>query len=442
MDSRFKNVIGDTLKNTWNNFDLCTANSEGRMVAVNNKFLAASWNVLNGGIAVIDSNAPGSVKPDLPYFRGFRGPVLDLEFSPFRTDLLAATGEDCSVKIFQVPEQGLTTTITQGIQEFAGHVKKVQYLNFNPVASDCLLSGSFDETIKIWSVSKGSEFNSIQAGAIPTSVWWNENGSLVGTCTKDKNVKVFDPRQKKSVLSVVCHDSAKASKLAWMDSNQLVTVGFTKSNAKEAKQWDIRKAGADLATTPVSTTTIDHSSAIATPYFDKESKLLFTLGKGETTIHIFDFNTDKVQKCIDFQSKEPGTAYAAYDRRYVNFNKSEIDRFVKYSKGFLYTVSFRIPRKVDIFDPELYPELSCGQPSQTFDEWAGGETKEPIKKRINEITNDFVSGENNFVKQEEGAGAGSDDKVKALEAKVAELEAKVKQLTEENEGLKKQLESK
>ena len=36
---------------------------------------------------------------------------------------------------------------------------------------------------------------------------------------------------------------------------------------------------------PVSVTTIDHSSAIATPIFDKESKLLYTLGKGENTIH-------------------------------------------------------------------------------------------------------------------------------------------------------------
>ena len=443
MDSKFRNVIGDTLKNAWNNFDMCTANSEGRLIAINNKFLAASWNVNNGGIAVLDANNVGSVKPDLPYLRGFRGPVLDLEFSPFRTDLIAATGEDCSVKIFQIPEGGLTTTITQELQGFAGHVKKCSFLNFNPSASDCLLSGSFDETIKIWSVAKGSEFNTIQAGAIPTSVWWNENGSLVGCCTKDKNVKVFDPRQKISILSTVCHDSAKASKFAWMDSNQLITVGFTKSNAKEAKQWDIRKAGADLASTPVSTTTVDHSSAIATPYFDKESKLLFTLGKGESTIHIFDFNTDKVIKCIDFQSKEPATAYAPFDRRNVNYNRCELDRFVKYSKGFLYTVSFRVPRKVDIFDPELYPELPCGQPAQTFDEWAGGETKEPVKKKINEITNEFVSGENNFVKEESGAkaDAGSDDKVKELEAKAAELEAKIKALTEENENLKKELES-
>ena len=256
----------------------------------------------------------------------------------------------------------------------------------------------------------------------------------------NKNLKVFDPRQNKPVLSALCHDSAKVSKLAWINGSELVTVGFTKSNAKEAKQWDIRKAGEDLAATPVSTTTIDHSSAIATPFYDKESKLLFTCGKGESTIHIFDFNTDKVQKCIDFQSKEPGTAYAAFDRRYVDYNKNEIDRFVKYSKGVLYTVSFRIPRKVDVFDAELFPELACGQPAQTFDEWAGGETKEPIKKKINEISNDFVSGENNFEKST--AGADSNDKVKTLEAKVAELEAKVKALTEENESLKKKVEEK
>ena len=187
-------------------------------------------------------------------------------------------------------------------------------------------------------------------------------------------------------------------------------------NAKEAKQWDIRKVGDDLGATPVTTTTIDHSSAIATPYFDKESKLLYTLGKGESSIHIFDYNTDKVIKCIDFQSKEPATAFAQLDRRFVDYNKNEIDRFIKFSKGFVYYVSFRIPRKVDIFDPELFPDVACGEPAQTFDEWAGGETKEPVKKKINEISNDFVSGENNFSKPTEGAAAGgaSDEKVKEL----------------------------
>ena len=437
-ESKFKNVIGDTLKEYWVHFDMCSANTEGRLLAVNPKFLAASWNTQNGGVAIFNPFEPCSVKPDIPLIKGFKGPVLDLEFSPFRTDLLATASEDCSVRLFQIPEAGLTKTTHEELQSLPGHVKKVTFVDFNPSVADCLLSASFDDTVKVWNVVKGEELCSLSVEANPTSVWWNGNGSLLASCAKNKLLKVFDPRQKKPVLSVLCHESVKSSKLTWIDSDNLLTCGFTKSNAKEVKHWDVRKAGEDLSATPVSTTVVDHSSAVATPYFDKESKLLYTLGKGETTIHIFDFNTDKVLKCIDFQSQEPATAYGVFDRRSVNYNKCEIDRFVKFCKDSLYVVSFKIPRKVDIFDPSLYPPVPSGEAAVTFDAWVGGETKDPVKKKINEISNAFVSGDNTFTKSE-GKEAGEDAKVKELEAKVAELEAKVKALTEENENLKKQV---
>ena len=86
------------------------------------------------------------------------------------------------------------------------------------------------------------------------------------------------------------------------------------------------------------------------------------------------------------------------------------------------------------------PPVPCGEAAVTFDAWVGGETKDPIKKKINEISNTFVSGDNTFTKTE-GKPAGEDEKVKELEGKVAELEAKVKALTDENEELKKQLAS-
>ena len=328
--SKFKNVIGDTARDKWVHFDICTANTEGRLLAGNNKFLAASWNTQHGGVAILDINNPCSVKPDIPLIKGFKGPVLDLEFSPFRTDLLATASEDCSIKLYQIPEGGLTSNITQEVQNFPGHYKKSIFVNFNPVASDCLLSASFDNTIKVWNCTKGEEFVNLELKDIPTSVFWNANGSLIAACCKNKTLNVLDPRANKSVLCTTCHDSAKNSKLCWKDNDVVLTVGFTKSNAKEIKEWDIRKAGADGAATPLSTTVVDHSSAVATPYFDAGSKLLYTLGKGESTIHIFDFNLDKVVKCIDFSSKEPSIAVAMLDRRCVDYKKCEVDRFVKY----------------------------------------------------------------------------------------------------------------
>ena len=256
------------------------------------------------------------------------------------------------------------------------------FVNFNPVTSDCLLSASFDSTVKVWNCVKGSEYSSLELKDIPTSVYWNCNGSLIAACCKNKTLNIFDPRAKKSVLCTICHESVKTSKLCWEDNDTVFTIGFTKSGAKEIKEWDIRKLNENNEATPVRSTGVDHSSAIATPYFDKESKLLYTLGKGETTIHIFDFNLGKVVRCINFSSKEPCVAAAMLDRRYVDYHKCEVDRFIKFYDNTLYTVIFKIPRKVEIFDESLYPLIPSGEPSSTFDEWAGGETKEPIKKKL------------------------------------------------------------
>ena len=167
-ESKFKSVIGDTLKESWVHFDMCTANTEGRLIAVNPKFLAASWNTQNGGVAILDPFKPCSVKPDIPLIKGFKGPILDLEFSPFRTDLLATASEDCSVRLFQIPEAGLTKTTHEELQSLPGHVKKVTFVDFNPSVADCLLSASFDDTVKVWNVVKGEELCSLSVEANPT----------------------------------------------------------------------------------------------------------------------------------------------------------------------------------------------------------------------------------------------------------------------------------
>ena len=451
---KYKNVLGETQKEQWTNVDLSTTATEGRLLAANPKYIAASWNTTNGGVAILNPKEHCSVKSDTPLIKGFRGQIIDLEFSPFHYDILATSSEDCSIKLFKIPENGLTKTITQELQILKGHLKKIPFMNFNPNVSDCLLSSSFDNTIKIWDLNKAKEFISIELPATPSSTFWNENGSLIASCTKNKTLNIFDPRTNKKILTTTCHDSIKSSKLVWINNENLITCGFTKTKAREFKIWDVRN-GENCK--PISVNTIDHSSALATPYLDKESKLLYIMGKGESTVRIFNLNNDKVYKCIDFTSKEPSTVNAMYDRRVVDYNKCEIDKFIRFSNKCLYTVSFKIPKKIDYFDPSLYPEINSGEPALNFDQWANGENKEPIKKKINEISNDFVSGGNDFNNnatngnntEGNNANNNNDDKIKILEEKIAELEKKLaeseenaKKLKEENENLKKELAAK
>ena len=43
-----------------------------------------------------------------PIVSGHKGPVLDLAWSPHNDNLIATGSEDCSVKIWHIPDEGLT----------------------------------------------------------------------------------------------------------------------------------------------------------------------------------------------------------------------------------------------------------------------------------------------------------------------------------------------
>ena len=178
------------------------------------------------------------------------------------------------------------------------------------------------------------------------------------------------------------------------------------------------------------------------PYVGRESKLLYTLGKGEASVHVFDYFDGTFRKGIDFASAESSICSVLFDRKCLDYNRCEVDRFARYvNSQKVYYISFTIPRRNPGFDKTLYPLVECGEAALTYDQWVGGENGEPVRKDIETIENKFVSKVETFVKQEFKVEkkVSPEEKVKELEAKVAELEAKCKKLREENAELKTKL---
>ena len=48
------------------------------------------------------------LKSDPPVVSGHKGPVLDIAFSPHNDNLIASGSKDCSVKLWLIPDEGLT----------------------------------------------------------------------------------------------------------------------------------------------------------------------------------------------------------------------------------------------------------------------------------------------------------------------------------------------
>ena len=442
--SKFKNALGEVKKETYLKCLVTNVSTEGRYLAVNGNFLALSWSN-QGEIVVVDSTTFCSIKPDQPRIKGHRANVLDLEFSPFSSDLLAAAFDDCSVLLYKIPEGGLTQHITQEAQVYQKHMKKVPFVTFNPVASDVLCTGAFLGDIHIWNALKGESYVELKADETPTCVQWSPNGTLVGATTKKKTINIFDPRSNKMIMNHIINEQFQAAKFAWTDNETFVTSSWTKTKAKMLKLWDIRKIKDDLSSEgEVTSVKIDTNTTVTTPFVDKESKLIYAIAKGESMIRTYDYSQSTFVKGIDFTGAEPSISTVMFDRKCLDYNRLEVDRFARYvNSQKVYYISYTIPRRNPGYDPTLYPPVECGEAALTYDQWVGGETSEPVKKDINTIENKFVSNVQEFVKQEIKQEVKTPEmKIKELEGKIAEMSVKINQLTEENAKLKKQIEAK
>ena len=442
--TKFKNALGADKKEKFTNCSVSTVSTEGRLIAVNSNFLAMSWSNM-GEVVVVDSANPFRIKPNQPRIKGHRANVLDLEFSPFSSDLLAVTYDDYSVLLYKIPEGGLKEHMTKEVQVYQKHTKKVPFVNFNPVASDVVCSGAFLGEIHVWNAIKAETYAELKADDSPTIVRWNPNGTLIGATTKKKTINIFDPRANKMILSHHINDAFQAAKFDWLDNNTFATTSWTKAGAKTLKLWDVRKVKADLTSEgEVNHIQIDNSKTVTTPFADRDSKLLYCIGKGEATTHVYDYSEGKFKKGLDASSSEPSICSVLWERKCLDYNKLEVDRFARFvNSGKVYYVSFTIPRRNPGYDPTLYPPVECGEAALSYDQWTGGQTSEPVRKEINTIENKFVSKVEVFVKKEVKVEKKKpEDKIKELEGKIAEVSVKINQLTQENAKLKKQIEAK
>ena len=413
-------------------------------MAVNSNFLAISWNSAGGSVAIFDASNPIRCPANLPLVRGHKSQIVDVKFSPFRQDLLATASNDNTVKLWEIPQGGLTKDLNEELQNFTGHARKVSFVNFNPVCSDLIGSASFDNSVQVWNMLKSETISKCNLAEYPTSMGWNNNGSLIACTSKDKHIYVFDPRANNIIVKVKGHDSPKTMKMTWIDENKIISTGFNKSNTREMKLWDIRKVKEDLTIEScLQTHTIDHQSGIPTPYFDKDIKMLYIFGRGEGNTHYYDLGDGSIKPCNDYLSNEPTDAVVMFEKKCMDYNKCELARFAKYSRKTIIYLSFNYPKKNVEFDPQLYPPTFCGEPSLTLDEWINGNNKEPIVKDIREIENKWVSQAQSFEKKTEQPtvqSSGNDNEKRAkLEKQISDLNKRIQELDSENKQLKAEI---
>ena len=195
--SKYKNLAGTScIKNQiYTNLKDIQKQSggESEVLSVNENFFAVPWSLVS--VLVVHRKNDGQKILDPATITGHKDLISDTQFSPFKTELLATASNDATVKLWNLPQEGLKTKITQEDLCFI-HPKKVNMVKFHPTASDILLTSSGDFKTRLWDVNNPKEAFYTDDHHTDTiqSLSWNNDGSAFVSSCKDGVVRIIDPR--------------------------------------------------------------------------------------------------------------------------------------------------------------------------------------------------------------------------------------------------------
>eukprot|EP01092_Planopodium_desertum_P003997 TRINITY_DN176_c0_g1_i1.p1 TRINITY_DN176_c0_g1~~TRINITY_DN176_c0_g1_i1.p1 ORF type:complete len:448 (-),score=155.44 TRINITY_DN176_c0_g1_i1:94-1437(-) len=348
-------------------------------IAANTKFFAACWEAGGGGAFIVkDFKETGKGSPSPPLVAGHKADVLDLDWNPFNEHLIASCSEDCLVKIWSIPEEGVKKTMTEPVQTLKGHGRKAGTVHFHPVANNILASTSTDFTIKLWDIEKGENIATLPGHSdIIDSAAWNLNGSLFATTCKDKKIRIFDPRSGKITAEAIGHEGVKGSRIVWTGRrNEIFTVGFSKQSDR---QYALRDP-ANLSKVKAAAN-IDTASGKLMAFYDNDIDIIYLAGKGDGNIRYYEV-TDQEETIYflsAYKSSIPQKGMCMVPKRVMNLSECEVTRLLKVNdKNFVEPISFYVPRKSDVFHGDIYPPAYKGVPALSAAEWFGGKDAEPV----------------------------------------------------------------
>jgi hypothetical protein len=440
--SKFRHVFGTVAKreDCFDELKVTRTAWDSNYCAGNPLYVGVLWESGGGGsFIVLPWKSSGKVDAKTPLVSGHKGAVLDIDFNPFNDNLVASVSEDCTGKIWGIPEGGLKETMTEPLQTLNGHRRKVGTVKFHPTANNILATTSTDYSVKIWDIEKGKDVLSVDAQHtdIIQSGEWNRNGSLIATSCKDKKLRIVDPRTNRIVAETEGHQGVKGSRVVYLGMDKLFSVGFTKTSEREFAIWDSRNLSARLTSQSV-----DSASGLLMPFYDEDTKILFLGGKGDGNIRYYEIVDEApyIHFLSEFKSSTPQRGLSMLPKRSVNISDCEIVKMLKVGTKLLEPISFQVPRKSDVFQDDIFPDCFAGEPALTSDEWLSGKDAEPKtmslapgfvqKKTVVEFNPDKQSAPKELSEKElREENEKLQKRLAYLEAELIKRDAKIKELS-------------
>ncbi|KAI8854722.1 hypothetical protein BC829DRAFT_424442 [Chytridium lagenaria] len=228
---------------------------------------------------------------------------------------------------------------------FTGHTGPVLDTDFNPFNDHIVASGAEDCRVMIWTIPEGGLTQNTETPTL----------TLTG-----HGRKIWDISTGKERQELTGHTELIQS-ISWnYDGSQIIQLFDVRSNtvgSRIAHFGPIEKFASTGFSRSSERQNIDTASGLIIPHYDVDTSMLYLAGKGDGNIRYYEWVDD-----------EKGL-YA-------------------FHPTFIEPISFKVPRKSDSFQADVFPDTIGPEPSLTADEYFAGKLR---RRNFAAVVREFVT---------------------------------------------------
>jgi coronin-7 len=157
---------------------------------------------------------------------------MDFLWDPFESHRLVVACDDGTVKVWKIPENGLTESTNIPEFELNAHSEKIHFMKFHPLAKDVLVTASYDMTLKIWDLNSKEEKQCLKGHTDQIFGFaWSSCGVYGATVCKDGKIRIYEVRKSpmpiREGIGGPC--GTRGARISYVLSDEyLVVTGFDK----------------------------------------------------------------------------------------------------------------------------------------------------------------------------------------------------------------------
>eukprot|EP01104_Vermistella_antarctica_P004380 TRINITY_DN14836_c0_g1_i1.p1 TRINITY_DN14836_c0_g1~~TRINITY_DN14836_c0_g1_i1.p1 ORF type:complete len:395 (-),score=104.76 TRINITY_DN14836_c0_g1_i1:148-1332(-) len=346
-------------------------------------FVAETRN--GASVGIVSHSKMGDREGATQYFHPHADQIYDIAFHPYDDSILATASGDRRIEFSRIPDEGLAEGETpEDLGTLSGHDHNVYAVRFHPSAANVVASASRDNTVKVWDVEARKCCATLELSDWVYDVSWKGDGSAVVASTRDKMVRIADPRSGTIASEVIAHPGTKPTRVQWLGNRErIVTTGFTKFRERQMAIWDTRDMSKALTTV-----SFDSAPGVLRPLYDEDADLMYLAGRGESTVRVFDVS--KVNKPYQAEAitgklvgKKAHQDVCLLPKRALDVLDCEVGRMLRLMDKTINVVHFRIKRQnKEFFADDLFPDTASAH-NATAAEYFAGKNGVATKKSLN-----------------------------------------------------------